>query len=245
MFIPRLFPRRLQHQESRLDETFSLLVWNVHKENQEAPFQEGLRELLRHCPSDFLLFQEVKHPKAAPYSLQHYSYAIASNIETAKNIFGVVTAANVSFEKIDTAITAEREMGVATHKSLLITQHRLSDGTLFHLVNLHAINFVSLKSFTLALEKIKKELAAIEGPMIVGGDFNNWSKRRVQTIERFQKELGLQKAEIDQHHHIKSIFSKPLDHLFYRGVKLLKAEAIDTKKISDHNPIHATFTCLD
>ncbi len=245
MFIPRIFPQKLQHQHNCLPKEFSLLVWNVHKENQELLFQEKLKELLRHFPSDFLLFQEVKHPKTTPYSLQHYSYAIASNIETSKNIFGVVTAANVSFEKVDTAITSQRELGLATHKSLLITQHKLSNGELFHLINLHSINFVSLKSFTLALEKIKIALASIDGPMIIGGDFNNWSNKRIKAIGLFQKELGLKKAHVGEHHHIKSIFSKPLDHIFYRGMKLLKAEAIDTKKVSDHNPIYATFTLLD
>lgn len=243
MFIPRVFPSRLQHQSRTVDETFSLLVWNIHKENQLPAFQEKLAELLKLYPSEFLLFQEVKHPKHIPYSLQHYSYAIASNIETSKNIFGVLTAANVSFEKINTSITAQREMGMATHKSLLITQHRLSNGELFHLVNLHSINFVSIKSFILELEKIKRELHTIQGPMIVGGDFNNWTSKRIKALQNFQQDLSLHKADVDEHHHIKSIFSKPLDHLFYRGIKLLKAEAIDTKKVSDHNPIYATFQC--
>jgi endonuclease/exonuclease/phosphatase (EEP) superfamily protein YafD len=51
----------------------------------------------------------------------------------------------------------------------------------------------------------------------------------------------LQKAEITAPHHVKAVFSKPIDHIFYRGVTLIKAEAIDTKKVSDHNPIYATF----
>ncbi len=244
MFIPRIFPQKLKHQEHSLRETFALLVWNVHKENQGPAFQEKLKELLHHYPSDFLLFQEVRHPKTTPYSLQHYSYAIASNIETANNIFGVVTAANISFEKVDRSISSQREMGVATHKSFLVTQHRLSNGELFHLINLHSINFVSIKSFTQELDKIKRELGAIEGAMIIGGDFNNWTKKRIKALALFQEELGLEKADVDEHHHIKSIFSKPLDHIFYRGVKLLKAEAIDTKKVSDHNPIHAVFTLV-
>ena len=242
MFVPQIFPQRLEHQEHSLSKEFSLLVWNIHKENQQLPFQKKLAELLTQNPSDFVLFQEVKYPKTAPYSFESYSYAIASNIETSKNVFGVLTAAKVSFEKINTNITTQREMGVATRKSLLTTQHRLSSGKILHMVNLHAINFVSLKSFTLEMEKIKRELLQYSGPMIIGGDFNNWSTKRVKVLEGFQKKLSLEKADVDEYHHIKHIFSKPLDHIFYRGVKLLKAEAIDTKRISDHNPIFATFT---
>jgi len=245
MFIPRTFPQNLEHQEHSLSSEFSLLVWNIHKENQQLAFQEKLSELLHDKPSDFILFQEVKYPKSSPYNFKNYSYAIASNIETSKNIYGVLTAAKVAFEKIDSNLTTQQELGLATRKSLQITQHRLSNGEPLNIVNLHAINFVSLKSFTLELEKIKVELFKYNGAMIIGGDFNNWSKKRVKVLESFQKELSLEKADIDEYHHIKHIFSKPLDHIFYRGVTLIKAEAIDTKKISDHNPIYAQFQTLN
>ena len=245
MFSPSYFPSKLQHQEEMLSECFSLLVWNIHKENQTPLFKKSLQRLLDHYPSDFLLFQEVKHPKENPYSLQHYSYALATNIETSKNLFGVTTAATVKFNTINTSVSSNRELaGVATHKSLLITEHSFHNGQKIHIVNLHAINFVTLKSFTLELSKIAQTLQTYSGPMIIGGDFNNWSNRRVEVLERFQKELNLKKAVIQQSHHIKAIFSKPLDHIFYRGVIPLKAEAINTYKVSDHNPIYATFKLL-
>jgi len=63
-------------------------------------------------------------------------------------------------------------------------------------------------------------------------------------LETFQHALGLEKAEIQEGHYIKQIFAKPLDHIFYRDLKLLKAEAIDTKRVSDHNPIYATFSVI-
>ena len=245
MFVPNYFPSKLQHQEKMLPNTFSLLVWNIHKENQTPIFRTTLHSLLEKYPSDFLLFQEVKHPKNELYALEDYSYALASNIETSKNIFGVTTAAKVQFKSINTSVSSNRELGgFATHKSLLITEHKTQDGTHLYIVNLHAINFVSLKSFTLELAKIERTLHTYSGPMIIGGDFNNWSERRVKALEHFQKKLNLQKATVEAPHHIKTVFSKPLDHIFYRGVTFLKAEAINTKKISDHNPIYATFTTL-
>ena len=242
MFVPKQSPSELLHQEKMLPNTFSLLVWNIHKENQEPLFKETLSVLLKTYPSDLLLFQEVKHLKTSAYTLENYSYALASNIETSKNIFGVTTAAKVQFKSINTFMSSNRELGgLATHKSLLITEHCFTPTKSIHIVNLHAINFVSLKSFTLELAKIKQILQTYSGPMIIGGDFNNWSERRVKVLENFQKELHLKKATIEQPHYIKTIFSKPLDHIFYRGIRLIKAEAINTKKVSDHNPIHATF----
>ncbi len=244
MFVPSCFPSKLQHQDQRLASPFSLLVWNIHKENQQSTFSNTLKDLLREYPSDFLLFQEIKHSKQQhTYAFQNYSYALASNIETTKHLYGVVTAAKVAFEQVQTSISTQKEMGgIATHKSLLITEHLLPNNTPLYLVNLHAINFVSLKSFTLELAKIERHLLQYEGSMIIGGDFNNWSRRRVKVLKDFQRKLGLQQANIEAAHHVKAIFSKPIDHVFYRGVTLLHAEAIDTKKVSDHNPIYAKFS---
>ncbi|MGB5964231.1 MAG: endonuclease/exonuclease/phosphatase family protein [Sulfurimonadaceae bacterium] len=239
-----MFPQKLHHQEHNLPKEFSLLVWNVHKENLRSDFQERFKSLLQQHPSEFLLFQEAKYPKKSSSVLDDFSYAMASNIETFRHLYGVVTASKVAFEKIDSNLSHRREIGLITYKSMQITQHKLSNGQILHLVNLHSINFVSIKIFTKELEKIKLELKMCKGPMIVGGDFNNWTKKRIKVIEAFQHALSLEKAELHEKHHIKHIFEKPLDHLFYRDLNLLQAKAIDTQKISDHNPIYATFSCI-
>jgi len=245
MLLPKQFPSKLHHQGHALSKRFSILVWNVHKENELSHFKERLKLLIQEYPPDFLLFQEVKHPKARAHLLDGYSYALASNIETRMNLYGVTTAAKVAFEHIDTAISSKREVvGLATHKSLLITGHRQIDGGRLYLVNLHAVNFVTLRSFTLELSKIEETLQAYQGALVIGGDFNNWSSRRIKALDAFQERLGLQKATLSAPHHVKAVFSKPIDHIFYRGIRLLKAEAIDTGKVSDHNPIYATFEYL-
>ncbi len=241
MFTPKTFPRNIKQNAFALPEAFSLLIWNIHKENQQAAFQAKLSTLLANKPYELLLFQEVKYQKASPYVLENYCYAVASNIETVNNIFGVLTASQVGFEKIDTLLTDYKELGIATRKSLLLTQHKLSNGKVLHVVNLHAINFVSSNIFKQALSKIQKKLFGCAGPMIVAGDFNNWNLQRVNALHKFQLELGLKKALIESQQHIKKVFDKPLDHLYYRDLTLLKSEAIDTQNISDHNPIYATF----
>ncbi len=244
MFIPKNFPQRLQHQEKHLKDRFSLLVWNIHKENQQRPFRDKLSKILQKYPSDILLFQEACYPKSSKFSLEHYSYAVASNIETSKNIFGVLNATNSSFGEIHSSMSSQKEMGFLTHKSFLITHHTLSDGTTLWLVNIHAINFVSLEVFTHELQKIKNVLLNLDGAIIIGGDFNSWSRGRIEALREFEKELNLTKAEINNSCHIKHIFSKPIDHLYYRGLELKDAVALDTKNISDHNPIYATFGLL-
>jgi len=77
--------------------------------------------------------------------------------------------------------------------------------------------------------------------MIVTGDFNTWSKKRIEHLDHSARTIGLEPARFTNSHHIKQRFSKPLDHLYYRGLELTEAEVIDTGKVSDHNPIVATF----
>ncbi len=184
-------------------------------------------------------------PKHQSHDLRALSFAMAANIETKRYIYGLMTASYSGFDTKHIALTHQKEFLISTRKSTLLTSHSFSNGEPLHLLNMHGINFVSSKIFSKELEKIKAILTSCSGALIVSGDFNNWSKNRIKALEEFQAELSLHKAVVQESHHIKHVFSKPIDHIFYRGLKLIKAEAIDTKKVSDHNPIHAVFEQLE
>ena len=241
MFTPKKTPQKLRHQKQALASRFSLLVWNVHKENQSEDFAKHFLTLMQKNPSDILLLQEVKYPKKSDFLFNKYSFALGANIETKQSFFGVLTAAQCSFDDITSSLSTTKELGFISHKSFLISKHKLQNTQTLYLVNIHAINFVSLKSFAFELEKIKQNLLELDGPLIIGGDFNNWNKKRLKLLGNFQKELGLNKLKIEEMHHVKQIFSQAIDHIYYRGIKPLQAVAIDTKNISDHNPIYALF----
>jgi len=244
MFTPRQDPHLYQHQKKIVAQTFSMLCWNIHKENLHPNFHIQLHQLLCSHPSDFLLFQEYKMPKHILHGLKDFSYAMAANMETRRHIYGLLTATSFGFESKHIELTHKRELLFSTKKSMLLTSHPFADEEILHIVNMHGINFVSHKVFSRELAKIASVLHNCEGAMIVSGDFNNWSKRRIEALENFRKNLCLEKALIQEEHHIKRVFSKPIDHIFYRGLKLIRAEAIDTHKVSDHNPIHAVFEKL-
>ena len=241
MFTPRQDPHFYQHQGKVLGQTFSMLCWNVHKENLHPHFHLQLHQLLLNHPSDFLLFQEYKMPKHLSHELRDFSYAMAANMETKRHIYGLLTSSCFGFASKHIELTHKRELLFSTKKSMLFTSHPFADGEMMHIVNMHGINFVSYTIFSQELSKIEAVIQECEGAMIVSGDFNNWSQRRIQALEEFRHRLCLEKASIQEEHHIKRVFSKPIDHIFYRGLKLVRAEAIDTKKVSDHNPIHARF----
>ena len=234
-------PQTFAHHTTHLSCKFSLLVWNIHKENQTKAFTEMLQRLTQTYKSDLLLFQEVKYPKNTPFSLQEYSFALAGNMETKQNIFGVLTAAKSAFSEITPALSSKKELGFISHKSFLLSKHNIANKKELTILNLHAINFVTTKSFAHELHAIKEKLLKLEGPLIVAGDFNTWSKKRQKLLEDFQKELGLKKLQIDDERHVKQIMWQTIDHIYYKDLKPLQALAIDTKNISDHNPIYAEF----
>ena len=233
----------LEHQDQLLDNEFGILCWNIHKENLRTPFEALIHQLSLHYPSNLMLFQEVKTSLQHPFRVSGYSFAFSANIQTRKHLYGVMTLGRTSFEKITPLLTQNREAaGIATHKSLLITTHKLPNQESLLVVNVHAINFVPLRIFLSELHRLKTNLETFKGAMVLAGDFNNWNKKRRWHLEHFCAELSLQKAEMKDEHHIKRINFQHLDHIFYRGLKLVDATAINTGKFSDHNPIYAKFS---
>ena len=242
MLKPVYSPSRLHHQDRPLSDEFGILCWNVHKETLDPVFRPYLHQLLHANPSNLLLLQEVKNSKKKPLDLHGLSYAMSPNMETIRHFYGVLTASDASYEEISGHLTQKRELRFATHKSLLITKHRLKSGRAVVVANVHAINFVPLKWFLSELRYIKGLLQKHTGALIVAGDFNNWTKRRRRLLERFCNDLGLEQAGLTDEHHVTHFFRQPIDHIFYRDLKLLEARALDSGKISDHNPIYARFS---
>lgn len=244
MFYPKSKPLEGFHQDASLQESFSLLSWNIHKENLNPNFQLTLKELLEEHSVDFLLFQEYKINKNYDIIIDQYNFATAPNIETKNHLYGLLTASKATIAHQKAHLSQTKEFFLATKKANLITHHNFLDGSLLIIVNLHAINFVNAKLFIKELDMLYSLLCELDCAVIVSGDFNNWGPKRIRALEAFESSLGYQRAVIEDAKHIKQFFKKPIDHIFYKNLELRHAKAIDTKKISDHNPIIARFTQL-
>ena len=77
------------------------------------------------------------------------------------------------------------------------------------------------------------------GPVILAGDFNAWSRQRVNALKRFIRSVGLKEVLFDVDLRTKA-FGRPLDFMFYRGLKLKESRVLQTDA-SDHNPIITQF----
>lgn len=241
MFVPNTIIKSLKHQEESLKDEFGILCWNVAKLTLESSYKTYVDTLLQQYDLDILLLQEVKKSVSHELYLHDYSYILSPNIETKKHIFGVLTAFKTSCEDELSLLTKKREFRYATHKISLITHHKFSNGKKVLIVNLHAINFVRSIDFKNELDNILQSIKSHSGAMIVAGDFNTWNLKRVEYLKNFAEHLGLKRVEFDDESSLKKVFSNSLDHIFYRELDLTYAKVIESKKISDHNPIIAKF----
>lgn len=241
MFYPTSKPLRGFFQEASLQENFSLLSWNIHKENLSLDFKLTLKDILDEHSIDFLLFQEYKINKSYDIIIDQFNYTTALNIETKNHLYGLLTASRATISHHTSNLSKTKEFFLATKKANLITHHYFEDNSLIIIVNLHAINFVSAQMFKKELEMLYNLLSPLNCAVIVSGDFNNWGAKRVRALLEFEYSLGLKRAVIQDSQHIKHFLNKPIDHIFYKNIELVDAKAIDTKKVSDHNPIIANF----
>ena len=218
------------------------MCWNVAKLSQKKDFKEYLCSIIEDEKIDFLLLQEVKEGMQKAMSLDDYSYVLSPNIVTKNHLFGVMNAFKVSCEGAKAILSKSQELKYVTHKSSLITRHQMVDQQNLLVVNLHAINFVTSKDFKSELDYIKAQVSSYNGPLIVAGDFNSWNFRRVALLRNFAHELFLTEVEFSCDKHIKKVFNKRLDYVFYRALNVEYSKVIKSNDFSDHNPIVVSFS---
>jgi len=243
MYKPKLTPLSLPSKDAseNLPETFTLLVWNLQKTDFSHFILRPIEALIN-VPAPHLLSLQEASTRPMQNRFFNFPFVMAPNIQTAKFHYGVLTASPFVFKPYQQCLTQAREVGLATHKTALITHHLLANGlTLIH-VNIHAINFVRNKTFNKELKFLWSLLMHQTGPMIVSGDFNTWNKNRLRSLEKVAHRLDLQAVTFPDKRPIKTLLRQPLDHIFYRELTLLEAHAIAVPNISDHNPLIASFS---
>ncbi len=190
-------------------------------------------------PFDFLLMQEAEIDVRRRCVLERFGYEAAANLRYAHRYYGVVNASTVAPYETQTLLSKHKEFWVATHKSALISTYRLADGKMLHLVNVHAINFRESGAYRREKARLSSLLEALEGTIVMAGDFNTWNKRRLDLLTETVERLGMRAVSFEQAQ--KRIFGYPIDFVFYRDATLLEAQIWHDHGISDHHPLYARF----
>ena len=227
---------------SPLDEEgrFSLLVWNIYKQ-QRPQWDTALNRYSD--PHRLMLLQEASFgPQLAcwiTHSSLHYDQAYAFSMQDA--VAGVMNLSQVN--PIHSCAYTAVEPYLRLPKSALYSEYQLSNGQRLAVVNIHSINFTyAMVAYKKQLAALEQALSRVDGPIILAGDFNTWSQRRLEAVRAMVSRLSLQEMRFQPDQRVTK-FGLPLDHIFYRGLAVEQASAVDNGA-SDHAAMEAQLKVI-
>ena len=220
----------------------SLLNWNIYK-GQRANWAFDLKQFShRH---DLVTIQEAHlgDELEALLNKNNLHWAMNTAFHLRKRASGVMTASSV--KAIAASGLHQKEPWLRLPKATLISHYPV-DGMKESLLvaNIHGINFaLGTVAYRKQLNALYHEIKYHSGPVIVAGDFNSWSNARMCIVDELVVKLGLGEIMWDGHHHTTRLFGNTIDHVFYRGLKVLNQESWRVSS-SDHNPIRVGFSVI-
>lgn len=217
-----------------------IAIWNIHKQKNSG-WQNVLKQLTER--TDLLLLQEVSASDEFKSLVEEQleDWVMAKAFLFAGEPIGVM---NISKGYPSSVCSFRYEEPLIQYpKSLLISYYELSDDSQLLVVNIHSINFaLGLDEYRAQLNVVTEAMKVHAGPIILAGDLNTWSNSRNEYVLTIAHTAGLKEAvpSVDSR---TQFFGKTPDHIFYRGLELVKAESIVTDS-SDHNPLKAYFRLI-
>jgi endonuclease/exonuclease/phosphatase (EEP) superfamily protein YafD len=218
--------------------TLRVLSWNLHK-NDDAGWDADLARFA--ADSDLLLIQEAALTAELLRVLQDagHDWLLASSFALNGHETGVLNAARV--RPASACVQRFFEPLLQLPKSAVISRHELKGTSqLLAVANVHSINFtLGLADYRAQLEAIARELADHLGPVIFAGDFNSWSRERLDVVDDVMRGMGLSPVlpSVDTR---SRFLGRQVDHVFVRGLEVVHAAAPEVES-SDHNPVLATL----
>jgi endonuclease/exonuclease/phosphatase family metal-dependent hydrolase len=161
---------------------------------------------------------------------------------------GVAIASRITPLQVTGLRSPGRELGVTPKNSLALNFDLKERWDHLLVVNAHLLNFqfLSDRSYRLQLRDITGLMAAHEGPLIFAGDLNTRNPYRTRLVRDVASALCLKPAYKgdDNRSRYASAGHYPLDHVYFRGLKLLQATVGDEAKrgYSDHNSLYVRFS---
>ena len=220
------------------DNRINLLVWNIYKQNRDT-WRSRLDQYAQ--GKQLVLLQEASMTPQLKEWISKGQW-FGSQVDAFKAFDTTAGVLNLSLDSPSKACAyTELEPWLRLPKSALYALYPLSNGQQLAVVNIHAVNFTyGTEEYHRQLKVLIDELSQHQGPVIVAGDFNSWSEQRLKVMSESLSAVGLKEVNYTSDNRTQFITGLPLDHVFYRGLKLEKAEA-PISDASDHNPILVTF----
>ena len=225
--------------------TLRFLVWNIHKEVNENLWKEEFLKLSEQ--KDIVLLQEfttnLKYDQF-PSSFGEKGAVFGESFEHKGVRTGNLSLTDYRPNDSYVYHSFDREPIINTPKPILKTVYALKDGRDLVVFNVHGINFKKLEPFERYMKIIARQLLVYQGPVIVAGDFNSWSKRRLNFMKKTLGEFNLKQIKFKNSELIKTWRGNKLDHAFQRGFDVVSAYVPKGIESSDHAPLVFTLKLL-
>ncbi len=217
----------------------SILNWNIYKGSRDE-WQTDLTRLLGE--KDIVLLQEAPLTDKLLNILEenrlrwNFNGTFTFNGQES----GVLSASQVS--PIESCGFRVSEPILRLPKAATISKYRIKESDQTLLVgNIHGINFtLGQTAYKNQMTTMAKVLNDHDGPVILAGDFNNWSQKRIETVKELAAQIDLIPLEFTDENRTR-ILGHTVDHIYYRGVEPVELESHPIES-SDHNPLTVTFT---
>ncbi|AXF77542.1 endonuclease/exonuclease/phosphatase family protein [Erwinia tracheiphila] len=222
----------------KIESSLRVLVWNIFKQ-QRAEWLSVLESFGKNA--HLVLLQEAQTtPELVRFATTHYLAADqVPAFVLPQHPSGVMTLA--AAHPVYCCPLREREPLLRLAKSALITAYPLPDGQMLMVVNIHAVNFsLGIDVYSKQLGPIGDQIIHHRGPVVMAGDFNAWSRQRINALYAFASNMGLEEVRFANDYRRKA-FGRPLDFVFYRNMSVDQASVLVTRA-SDHNLLLVEFT---
>ncbi|SMF14137.1 endonuclease/exonuclease/phosphatase family protein [Pseudobacteriovorax antillogorgiicola] len=215
-------------------------VWNVFKGNGGMDFFRDFMNIVHR--NDVWCLQEVL---ASPHGLIDYvpdgykgihgaSYERMDGLRE-----GVLNLSRWQSldERTQVVHFSKTEPLVKTPK-VAVVSHYYIDKVETRIVNVHQPLVRGRKRAGADLLEVMETIGEFDGPVIVAGDFNTFTKKYFNEVCQVMDDYGLSYVSIRQDHR-KEL--QRLDHIFQRGFVVERASIITEAKSSDHYAIQASL----
>ncbi len=234
-----------QKMSPYFDRSINVLVWNIflgQKKNWPQKYKEILKQRDLVLLQEFYLTDIVK--KEFQDDLKRQYILSSAYIYKKDNLpAGVATASSVSSIQRKNLYSKHKEPITAVYKSSLFTTYKLKNGKKLLVVNVHGLNFVLDHILGDQILEIEKEIKKHKGPVILAGDFNTFTYGKIKYLNMVAKNLNLLEVEYPTDRR-KKFMKYPLDHVYYRELKVKQTDVLPSLEGSDHNAISVIFDII-
>jgi endonuclease/exonuclease/phosphatase (EEP) superfamily protein YafD len=236
-----------------ISQSFKILSWNIEKQDNPNWYSAFQSFLNKDNSPNIILLQEAKLNNDLRDKVKNKYWGFSPNLYSKGFYSGVLIASDIQPISMIPKISNGREPVFPFAKSMLFNIYKISPNKELLVVNIHALNFTAIKFWNIGSEfdeqimLISNLVKNHNGPVIVAGDFNTWSSKRMSFLDSTLSKAGLIKNNFGNS---KSKIttcplpflcnSNPLDHIFYRGLTP-KLSRVELNKNSDHNPLIVEF----